>query len=284
MKTIILKILIAVAAAAAFVFVGLINYKAPIKNTDSNKQIHPKKTTTTKTAGHAGDNLAMRWVKVNDKEKGVVIIIDDIGENLEVVREILSISNKITMSVIPGTKHDVESVKLINENNGRAMIHMPMMPHNRKLAVGSSWFIGPSISKIQIESKVGEAIMRLKGTVGLNNHMGSLATEDEGTMKTVIKKLKENNMFFIDSLTSSKSVAYKTASSEVNHGKRDVFLDHYNEVDKIEEAWQKLQDCLKRKNVCVAIGHPRPLTIESLKRHIHQFALLNVEQALLPPE
>ena len=72
------------------------------------------------------------------------------------------------------------------------------------------------------------------GAEGFNNHEGSKATEDEEMMREVLGQAKEKNLFFIDSRTSSKSVALRIARElGVPGARRTVFLDNNDDVDYI---------------------------------------------------
>ncbi|EEY11061.1 hypothetical protein COI_0248 [Mannheimia haemolytica serotype A2 str. OVINE] len=56
--------------------------------------------------------------------------------------------------------------------------------------------------------------------------MGSGATSDSATMQHLMKVLKENTLFFLDSKTIGSSVAAKTARQfGINTLERDIFLD-----------------------------------------------------------
>ena len=65
------------------------------------------------------------------------------------------------------------------------------------------------------------------GAVGVNNHEGSLLTENREAMTFLMAELKARDLFFLDSLTSPKSLAYATAKEfGVRTNRRDVFLDN----------------------------------------------------------
>ena len=65
------------------------------------------------------------------------------------------------------------------------------------------------------------------GAVGVNNHEGSALTENKEAMKFLMAELKARNLFFLDSLTNPKSVAYATAIEfGLKAARRDVFLDN----------------------------------------------------------
>ncbi len=62
--------------------------------------------------------------------------------------------------------------------------------------------------------------------VGVNNHQGSRATSDAALMQALMPLLRERGLFFIDSRTDAKTVAYDMAKRDgVRAASRKVFLD-----------------------------------------------------------
>ena len=62
--------------------------------------------------------------------------------------------------------------------------------------------------------------------VGVNNHQGSRATSDVALMQALMPVLRERGLFFIDSRTEAKTVAYDIAKRDgVRAASRKVFLD-----------------------------------------------------------
>jgi len=107
---------------------------------------------------------------------------------------------------------------------------------------------------------------QMSGYVGINNHMGSRFTADREGMTTVIKALKKRGYLFLDSVTSSKSVAHDTArDGGIPFAVRNVFLDHDDDLDEIRNQLRHTEQIAKRTGLAIAIGHPRDKTIEALK-------------------
>lgn len=77
--------------------------------------------------------------------------------------------------------------------------------------------------------------------IGANNHMGSLATADKQVMTTVLEVLKRHSMFFIDSFTTSSSVAFQTAQEMLIPSiRRDIFLDAPDHSDAtLNKKWKR---------------------------------------------
>jgi hypothetical protein len=105
------------------------------------------------------------------------------------------------------------------------------------------------------------------GAVGVNNHEGSALTENKEAMKFLMAELKARNLFFLDSLTSPRSVAYGTAKEfGLRAAKRDVFLDNEeNNPAYVRKQLEELVAIAKKHGKAIGIGHPRPTTINELR-------------------
>lgn len=86
--------------------------------------------------------------------------------------------------------------------------------------------------------------------------MGSLITEDKEKMTEILKIAKEKGWYYVDSVTTGKSVAYDTAKElGIPTVKRDIFLDSTQSKEKIKENLRKAINIAKEKGYSVAIGH-----------------------------
>jgi len=105
--------------------------------------------------------------------------------------------------------------------------------------------------------------------IGVNNHMGSLLTRYPGHMSWLMKSLKSHNKFYVDSVTSSHSVAGHVAKGlQLPYLRRDVFLDNVQIDSDIEFQFEELIRIAKRNGLAVAIGHPYPETIAVLSKNL----------------
>ncbi|MCK4297799.1 MAG: divergent polysaccharide deacetylase family protein, partial [Candidatus Marinimicrobia bacterium] len=101
--------------------------------------------------------------------------------------------------------------------------------------------------------------------------MGSLATSDEDLMKIVAKSLQKKGLYFIDSLTSPRSIAYEVAREVgIPTAVRTVFLDNKREKSEIQAQFKKAIEVAKRSGRAIAIGHVNLQTLETFKEMIEQ--------------
>ena len=99
--------------------------------------------------------------------------------------------------------------------------------------------------------------------------MGSKFTENERGMRYVMEILKDKNLFFIDSFTTPKSLAYQTAKAlGVKTARRQVFLDNEEDEEYIKGQIEKLITIARKDNTAIGIGHPHSQTINALQKMV----------------
>ena len=95
--------------------------------------------------------------------------------------------------------------------------------------------------------------------------MGSRITADRTVMTYVLEVVKELGLFFVDSRTSTSSVAAEVAREVgVPYGVNNLFIDNESDVEKIKAQVRAGLDLAKRQGHAVLIGHVRPATFHAL--------------------
>lgn len=210
---------------------------------------------------------------VTKEEKGlplyktgkIVIIIDDLGNNIKVANELLNMNKDITFSVLPKLKHSKEIAEAVSSKNKEVLLHLPMEPENHKNKPGPG-AITDDMSAEEIQKQVKEDMESVPNIVGINNHMGSKATSSEKVMESVLSAVKDEGLFYVDSVTSPKSKGHDTAQKmNLPTAKRDVFLDGVQNKNYVKSQIKKLKNLAKKNGVAVGIGHPHKETVDALK-------------------
>ena len=210
----------------------------------------------------------------------LVIIIDDFGySNNGVVGGFLKLPAAITVSVIPGHQYSRWTASEAQKAGKEIMIHMPMESEIAEMNHGEDQFmLRIRHSNYEIEQRIQAAVMELPEAVGMNNHMGSLATADRLIMEKVMISLRNRGLYFIDSLTSPKSIAYEVARENgVAAAVRTVFLDNNRDKSEIQAQFEKVIRIAEKHRKAVAVGHVYPQTLEVLQYLLESGKLAGVE-------
>jgi polysaccharide deacetylase 2 family uncharacterized protein YibQ len=173
------------------------------------------------------------------------------GSNL---RAFLEFPGALTISILPGLPGSAEAAVRGSEAGKELLLHLPMEALNKQDP-------GPGAILVRMKDERIRALVRqhmaeLPGIVGVNNHMGSLATQNERVMKIVLEEIKKKNLFFLDSGTVAGSVGKKTAEIVgVPFLERTVFLDNERSKTAIREAISRGKAIAEKRGHAVMIGH-----------------------------
>jgi uncharacterized protein len=122
-----------------------------------------------------------------------------------------------------------------------------------------------SMDAAALRALVASGLDKVPHASGVNNHMGSVLTARADPMRIVMEELAGRRLFFLDSRTTAKTVAYRLArEAGVPSAERDVFLDDVAEKKAIAAQLARLETLATRHGSAIAIGHPYPETVEAL--------------------
>ena len=202
--------------------------------------------------------------------RGIIgLIIDDFGyRNDDVSRGFLDIPAKLTFAVIPGHEHSRSFSKNAVSAGYEVIVHMPM--ENIGKTFGEEEFVLMNyFQDHELVRRVKEALEHIPEANGLNNHQGSRATETPRLMRLLAGVLKDENKFFIDSRTTTNTLAEETMRQfDVPTNRRNIFLDNELDEEKIYAQLIQLTDVAERKGIAIGIGHVKPQTLAVLKKHL----------------
>lgn len=200
-------------------------------------------------------------------EPKIAFIIDDIGNYNIGAYELKKLGIPVTASVLPDSPHGFKEAEWIGKYNLKALIHLPMQP---KKDLYNHVENGRVISLTSTDKEIEDLIRRAKTIVpnaeGLNNHQGSLITSDAAVMRRVLKIIKSEGLFFVDSRTDFDTKGFKLAKQlNIKTAERDVFLDHTRTYKHSMFQIKRLVQIAKKDGKAIAIGHPFESTFQAIK-------------------
>ena len=199
----------------------------------------------------------------------IVLVIDDFGYRNDAISDgFINLPFPITCAVLPGHSNSSPIAKKAIKAGKEVIIHMPMQ--SSVASSGEDGFkLKTGMTSEEIEWRLSEALSEIPEAVGINNHQGSKATSDKRVMAVVASVLKNKNKFFLDSRTSSKTVAENTMrSAGVPTARRHIFLDNDLDTEKILSQFDKLERIAEKKGLAIGIGHVKKSTLEVLQKKI----------------
>lgn len=209
----------------------------------------------------------------------VALIMDDIGNSLDVVNELVALGRHITVSVLPYSPHAAESARLAHERGLEVLLHLPLESvNNHEYAAQMEGLILAGMTEADIVRSFEASFARVPFASGTNNHMGSRFTADRNLMRTLLRPVKEKGLFFVDSRTTSKTVgADEARRMGIPSVERDVFLDADEDRGRIRGRLIELLQKARKKGRAVGICHPFPETLAVLKSSLFLLDSYNLE-------
>jgi len=237
------------------------NMGAPEKYTDIAKDI-PAPVIKNKTNKISSDNKPI-----------IAIIIDDMGVNRAMSKAVLdNIKKPVTLSFLPYGSDLQEQVDRAKKDKHEVILHLPWEPYSIGANPGPNALMTDDTSE-EILSKLAVNLNSFKGYDGINNHMGSKFSRYPTGIELVMEELKKRNLFFLDSLTDSNSIAETIAHKySVPTTHRNIFLDHVDSEEFVEHALNEVERIALETGSAVAIGHPKQATINGLKKWLPSLA------------
>ena len=201
----------------------------------------------------------------------LAVIIDDCGYDVDLVQRLVNLHAPFSFAIIPYRDFSSDSLHVINGGGQVAMLHLPMEPMNASAMSEGKSTVLTSMDDKRIMQLTREMVNSLPGISGVNNHQGSKATSDERTMRAVLKELKRDGLFFVDSNTYAKSLGDKLAAQMgVPTGRNNIFLDNStNEDEIIGKIWQAAA-IADEYGSAIAICHARPHTVNAWEQVIDE--------------
>jgi len=254
---------------------------------EKNKTQETKKTQTTqnvvtqKTEQKKETTTAQEKTSVTPKQevdipvakpgsKGtIILVLDDAGHNLNHLAPYLQLPFPCTIAVLPGLAHSVEAAQKIRQANKELILHQPMQSLNLDLDPGPN-AITPSMYTLDIERTVTANIKEIGPIAGMNNHEGSLITETEWAIGSVLDVCDAHGIYFLDSRTTANTKAPAAAQERgMTIYQRDIFIDNSPDKNAMKKEIEKGLAIAEKKGLVIMIGHIRPHGLDALLQEMY---------------
>jgi hypothetical protein len=193
----------------------------------------------------------------------LAIVIDDLGYDRAQADALFRVSYPLTLSVLPHLSNSAEIAEEAHRRGYEVLLHLPMASTGGEKDEPIELYSGMDVNTV---SQTFAAMLEtVPYAVGVNNHEGSRGTSDTKLMGELMPLLRERKLFFVDSRTTTATVAEIAArSASVPATSRNVFLDDERSVSAIRKQLALAVRDAREKGSALAIGHPHPETLEVL--------------------
>jgi len=210
----------------------------------------------------------------------LAVVIDDVGRELSQLRRLLDSRLDLTFSVLPHGERTEQSLDALRAAGREIMLHLPMAPLDSNKITDERVVLGRDGP---LEPALQACLAKVPDAVGVNNHMGSALSKDQGRVRRVLESLGGQSrsasralqagaggppppLWFLDSRTVAGSRFCSTARQiGIRCLERDFFLDDPPHPSAVRSRLAEAVALAKRRGWAVAIGHPLRSTVDALR-------------------
>ena len=223
------------------------------------KPLQPNQPVT-KSAPKSSDRAEPYILTVRKRMEGkgikptLIIVIDDVGYNLDQLKPFLEMPFPISIAVLPQVDHSEEAASLAASAGKEVLLHQPMQALGGNNPGPGAILLG--MDPKEVANLLAKNLDSLPQAVGVNNHMGSAVTRDESLMAAVLDLVKSRGIYYLDSLTApGTATAALCRKFSIPYWERDVFLDNTGDKQSILHALDEGKKIASGRGASVLIGH-----------------------------
>jgi uncharacterized protein len=197
----------------------------------------------------------------------IAIVIDDLGVMRDNTARALRLpAGPLTLAWFPFAPDLAQQAAEGRDRGHETLLHMPMQAYGN-----TTYETGPNPLRVDLAPDINiellqNAIAAVPHSVGLNNHMGSIATKSVRLMDIVADQTKLASMLFLDSVVIPHSEGVLRAEAAgVPTAARDVFIDNTSDPTDIANQLLLTEMMARHQGYAISIGHPRPNTLAALE-------------------
>lgn len=189
------------------------------------------------------------------KNAVLCVVFDDGGQNISQLQKCVALPFPVTVAVLPRLPHSAEAARIVRQSGNEVILHQPMQAMNLKVNPGEG-AIKPGMSSGELAATLSQNIAEISPIAGMNNHEGSLITEDESMVAFILQIVQDKGIYFLDSRTSSATKVPSVAMQMgMGYYQRDIFLDNQKTRENYLSELKKGLDIANKKGHVIMIGH-----------------------------
>jgi len=250
-----------------------------VRNAEANSRNHELtfEVTTGSTVTHR--LKIVPDASIERKVGHLALIIDDLEiSDTEISQRFLRIERPLTFSINPWRASAEKKAREVDGQNQEVIIHLPMEPDSYPRISPGRHAVLVNQSPLQNKRVVQDAVAALPMARGVKNFMGSRATSQRNVMEPVLREVKDSKKYFVDSMTSSRSVAHKTAEQlEIPGGVSWGFLDTEDNQERIAARLDQASLAAMKDGPVILVARARANTLVVLEEKMQRLALRGIQ-------
>lgn len=202
----------------------------------------------------------------SDARPKIAIVVNWLGlSDAATEAAIQELPGGVTLAFAPYAENLTNWVRLARAAGHEVLLNLPMEPLNYPANDPGPQTLLTSLSPARNLDRLEWTLSRVTGYVGVTNYMGSRFTTSSASLKPVLKALKGRGLLFLDSRSSSRSLAPEVAKElDLPWVANNRFLDNQASRRAIDAELEALEVVARSQGYAVGIGFPYPVTLERL--------------------
>ncbi len=224
--------------------------------------------------GHKAWQAYARPFDANDQRPRIGIIVGNLGlSGAATESAIQRLPGAVTLSFSPYARGLDQWIALARAAGHEVLLDLPMEPINFPANDPGPDTLLTSLTAEQNRTRLHSLLGRVSGYVGVVNHMGSRFTTSGPHLRPVLTELRDRGLLFVDSRSSLRSVAARTASElALPRVINNRFIDAEASRSAIDARLAEIERIARVSGFAVGIGQGFPVTLDRLQRWTRDLA------------
>lgn len=209
-----------------------------------------------------------RPFNLDDSRPRVAVVMIGVGFGKDITEKAITLlPGAISLSFSPYVRNIETQMARARQAGRETLLDLPMEPLDFPRDDPGPSTLLTSLSLVDNLNRLEWILGRAPGYVGVTTWMGSQFTTVEDALMPVLQGLRQRGLMFVDSRSSSRSIATELASSiQLPRAFNNTFIDQTPSAVTIDRALASLEATARQQRYAVGIARPLPVTIERLSR------------------
>jgi uncharacterized protein len=196
----------------------------------------------------------------------IAVIVDELGTRADVLERLIALRRRFTVAILPELPLSRQIARDAARAGLEVLVQLPLEPYRFPEVDPGPGVLRVSMGPTELTRRTRAHLASVPGAVGVATSMGSRFTEDRARMRAVLEPVFLGGLFFVDSVTTGRSVGYDLARAlGIPAARRQVFLDPDESEARARGQFAAAERWAERRGAVVAIGHGRLLTVALLE-------------------
>jgi len=200
--------------------------------------------------------------RAGGEARRIAVIVDELGSRADVFERVVALGRPVTVAVLPELPLSRRLARDAARAGLEVLLQLPLEPYRFPEVDPGPGVLLIAMSPDEVTRRTRQHLAAMPGAAGVVTRMGSRFTEDRPRMRALLEPLFFQRLFFVDSLTSQRSVGYDVARAlGIPAARRQVFVDPEESEASARAGLLEVERWATRRGSVIAIAHGRLLTV-----------------------